>query len=87
MSDIKPAGPLDPNKSKQLQLPETKKSQTPLSASEGSEAYLGFTFNSHAAMIEFKSKFLARMANEMVKQIQANNERMIRALKKLRENQ
>lgn len=86
MSDIKPPGPTTPEGAKPENLPRAQKSAPSEAASSGEEEYLGFTFTSHKALIEFKTKFLARMANEVIREVQRDNDRMIQALKKMRED-
>ncbi len=90
MTDIKPPGPPIPDESKPQELPKTKESKGPPAsekAAQESDTYLGLTFSSHAAYVQFKSKFLAQMANEMIKQIQSSSDHMVEALKKMREDQ
>ena len=49
--------------------------------------YMGYTFTSKKAYDTFKYKFLAQMANIMIQQIKRENDRMVKALKKMREDQ
>ena len=88
MSDIKPTGPSLPGKQKPEELQSEKPDKTtPPPNESGDETYLGFTFTSQKAYLEFKGKFLSRMANEMIRQIQRESDRMVQALKKMREDQ
>lgn len=85
MPNINPTGPSKPGEQKPHDIQTNKTVSKP--ESEGGEKYLGCTFASHKAYVEFKSKFLARMANEMLRQIQKESEKMVQALKKMREDQ
>jgi len=88
-SGIPPSGGQNP-KPEDLQKAQQKKTDTtPAQApqDDGGYHYLGYSFNSYKAYWMFKSKFLSQMANTMLQEIKHNNDRMIQALRKMRENQ
>ncbi|MFA6118470.1 MAG: hypothetical protein WCT85_03805 [Parachlamydiales bacterium] len=66
-------------------VPPANETKIPPQESEGL-SYLNFTFTDEKSYLEFKGKFLANMVNEMVRQIKSESERMVAALKKLRED-
>jgi len=85
MTDIPPVGPTSSDESKKHQELEKIKGEKPTQGEE-ENVYLGFTFNSKASYLQFKTKFLANMANLMIRQIKKENDQMLKALKKMRED-
>ena len=83
-SGIPPAGP-GPKPEGYVPPPSAETKSTP-KESEGL-SYLNFTFTDERSYLEFKGKFLANMVNEMIRQIKSESERMVAALKKIREDQ
>jgi len=53
---------------------------------DASLEYMGFQFSSEKDLETFRAKFLANMANSMMAQMKSENERMLKALKKLNPN-
>jgi hypothetical protein len=76
-----PEGPLKPG---DIQ-PPSKQEDSSQQAPEENLKYMGFTFTSKEALDAFRKKFLAQMAKTIVDQIKEQNDRMVRALKKMRE--
>lgn len=70
-------------------IPSKNKSKVDASAykkTDEEHKYIWFTFKSQKDYLTFKYKFLSRMANMMIQQIKKENERMIKALKKMKEH-
>lgn len=80
----KPPKPLPIDKSKKAKNVEPLPKDL---SGDGQFEYLGFSFTSQKAYETFKYKFLAQMANMMIQQIKRENDQMIKALKKMREDQ
>jgi len=71
--------PLDkPQKPKSIPSPEEFKDS-------GQFEYLGFVFSSEKDYETFKYKFLAQMANTMMQQIKNDSDKMVAAIKKMRD--
>lgn len=85
MSDVGPPGPPGPKEGpKDIQKPKAHPQGA--QPSGGEYKYLGFTFNSERARLEFKDKFLVRMANLMIRQIKSESDKACKALRKIRED-
>ncbi|NGX34309.1 MAG: hypothetical protein K1060chlam1_00660 [Candidatus Anoxychlamydiales bacterium] len=53
---------------------------------DSSLKYMGFTFSSQKDLETFRNKFLASMMNTMMAQMKKENDRMLKAIKKLNPN-
>ena len=78
----KPKPDITPPKTKPKNVKPLPK---PLSG-DGSLEYMGFQFSSEKDLETFRAKFLANMMNTMMAQMKSENDRMLKALKKLNPN-
>jgi hypothetical protein len=80
-SGIPPQGdkPIDPSHMQPIE-PLKKKPVTPLQ--EGDKQFLGMSFTK----MQY-AKFLSNMINMMIRQIKSDNDKMMKALRDLRENE
>ncbi len=83
MSDISSIPPPEGDKPKIQKPIKPKKMQPQPLYEDGSLEYMGFQFSSEKDLETFRTKFLTNMANIMMAQIKSENERMLKALKKL----
>lgn len=86
MPDIPPPGAPPPGQPNPLN-PQNPEKKPPQSPAQGTVDYSEFTFTSHRAYIEFKTKFLVNIANEAIRQIKIDTDRIVQALRKMREEQ
>ena len=85
-----PTSPISDNDpTKKINPPSEKKppSDTHEYTTDNNELkYLGYSFNSPQAYNNFKTKFLAQMANDMIREMKRENDRAVEALRKMRED-
>ncbi|NGX63219.1 MAG: hypothetical protein KR126chlam6_00627 [Candidatus Anoxychlamydiales bacterium] len=83
-SGIPPSGADKPKPDKMQPIKPKPQDLVPPGQDDDYE-YMGFTFANKKDYDTFKYKFLSNMANLMMAQIRSDNENMIKALKKMRE--